>query len=123
MSISIPSSKLQAESAWENAEVMKAINTNQAKALKKAVSIAPRSKRAMELLSHVQRSGKELVVESCFCYGDTPCLLRNITVGTQSISPFYWAIESGSLECARAMIQDLLTIRADRDLAKVSVPL
>jgi len=69
--------------------VMKAINTNQAKALKKAVAIAPRSKRAMELL--------------------------NITVGTQSISPFYWAIESGSLECARAMIQDLLTIRADRD--------
>ena len=39
-------------------------------------------------------------------------------MGTQSISPFYWAIESGSLECARAMIQDLLTIRADRRRAE-----
>lgn len=69
--------------------VMKAINTNSARALRKAISIAPRSKRATELL--------------------------NITVGTQSISPFYWAIDSGSLECAKAMIEDLLTIRADRD--------
>ena len=41
--------------------------------------------------------------------------LLNITVGTQSISPFYWAIESGSLITAQAMINDLLTIRADRD--------
>jgi len=39
----------------------------------------------------------------------------NITVGTQSISPLYWSIESGSLNCANAMITDLLTIRADRD--------
>lgn len=69
--------------------VMKAINTNSARALRKAISIAPRAKRASELL--------------------------NITVGTQSISPFYWAIDSGSLECAKAMIEDLLTIRADRD--------
>ena len=67
---------------------MKAINTNSARALRKAISIAPRAKRATELL--------------------------NITVGTQSISPFYWAIDSGSLECAKAMIEDLLTIRADR---------
>ena len=36
-------------------------------------------------------------------------------VGTQNISPLFWSIESGSLEAARAMIQDLLTIRADRD--------
>ncbi|CAK9088195.1 unnamed protein product [Durusdinium trenchii] len=71
--------------------VMKAINTNSARALRKAIAIAPRSKRATELL--------------------------NITVGTQSISPFYWAIDSGSLECAKAMIEDLLTIRADRDSA------
>jgi hypothetical protein len=69
--------------------VMKAINTNSAKALKKAVSCAPRSKRALWML--------------------------NITVGTQSISPLYWAIESGSLQTANAMIRDLLTIRADRD--------
>merc|ERR1711988_191420 len=69
--------------------VMKDINTNQEKALVKAISVSPRGKRAMELL--------------------------NITVGTQSISPFYWSIESGSLVTAQAMIKDLLTIRADRE--------
>jgi len=69
--------------------VMKAINTNSAKQLEKAVSCAPRGKRALWLL--------------------------NITVGTQSISPLYWAIESGSLDSAKAMIGDLLTFRADRD--------
>jgi len=69
--------------------VMKAINTNKEKALVKAISVSPRGKRAIELL--------------------------NIAVGTQSISPFYWAIESGSLETAQAMINDLLSIRADRD--------
>eukprot|EP00933_Yihiella_yeosuensis_P002114 TRINITY_DN10349_c1_g1_i1.p1 TRINITY_DN10349_c1_g1~~TRINITY_DN10349_c1_g1_i1.p1 ORF type:complete len:1055 (+),score=216.85 TRINITY_DN10349_c1_g1_i1:121-3165(+) len=69
--------------------VMKAINTNSGKALAKAVACAPRGKRALWVL--------------------------NITVGTQSISPFYWSIESGSLESARAMIVDLLIIRADRD--------
>jgi len=41
--------------------------------------------------------------------------MLNIQVGTQSISPLLWAIETGSLEAARAIIQDLLTIRADRD--------
>eukprot|EP00438_Fugacium_kawagutii_P008014 Skav209165 [mRNA] locus=scaffold1137:331213:374682:- [translate_table: standard] len=70
--------------------VMRAINTNQENAMKKAIAIAPRGKRAMELL--------------------------NISVGTQSISPLFWSIESGSLNSARAMIVDLLTIRADRDV-------
>lgn len=69
--------------------VMKAINRNEQKALQKAIAVAPRGKRAMELLE--------------------------IRVGTQTISPFYWAIESGSLNSAKAMISDLLTIRADRD--------
>ncbi|CAE8629488.1 unnamed protein product [Polarella glacialis] len=69
--------------------VMKAINTNSARQLEMAVACAPRGKRALWLL--------------------------NISVGTQSISPFYWSIESGSLESARAMLIDLLTIRADRD--------
>eukprot|EP00931_Biecheleriopsis_adriatica_P023698 TRINITY_DN14905_c0_g2_i1.p1 TRINITY_DN14905_c0_g2~~TRINITY_DN14905_c0_g2_i1.p1 ORF type:complete len:693 (-),score=133.61 TRINITY_DN14905_c0_g2_i1:33-2063(-) len=69
--------------------VMKAINTNEERALVKAISVAPRGKRAVELL--------------------------NITVGTQSISPLYWSLESGSLNCANAMIEDLLVIRADRD--------
>ncbi|CAE8734530.1 unnamed protein product, partial [Polarella glacialis] len=69
--------------------VMKAINTNNARQLEKAVACAPRGKRSMWLL--------------------------DITVGTQSISPLYWSIESGSLESAKAMIRDLLIIRADRD--------
>jgi len=69
--------------------VMKAINTNDAKQLRKAISVAPRGKRAQELL--------------------------NITVGTKSISPLIWSIESGSLVTAKAMLEDLLVIRADRD--------
>ncbi|CAK0788745.1 unnamed protein product [Prorocentrum cordatum] len=68
---------------------MKAINENSAKKLRKAIGCAPRGKRTAWML--------------------------NIQVGTQSISPFLWAIETGSLEAARAIIQDLLTIRADRD--------
>jgi len=70
--------------------VMRAINTNQEAAMRKALAIAPRGKRASELL--------------------------NISVGTQSISPLFWAIQYGALNSARAMIVDLLTIRADRDV-------
>jgi len=69
--------------------VMKAINANSGKQLRKAVGCAPRGKRALWML--------------------------NVQVGTQSISPFMWAIETGSLDAAKAMIIDLLTIRADRD--------
>uniref|UniRef100_A0A7S2QH07 Globin family profile domain-containing protein n=2 Tax=Zooxanthella nutricula TaxID=1333877 RepID=A0A7S2QH07_9DINO len=69
--------------------VMKAINANSSKQVRKAISCAPRGKRAMWML--------------------------NVQVGTQSISPLIWAIETGSLEAGKAMIQDLLTIRADRD--------
>jgi len=69
--------------------VMKAVNTNSEKALRRAISVAPRGRRAQELLE--------------------------ISVGTQSISPLYWSIESGSHNCAKAMVEDLLTIRADRD--------
>ncbi|CAE7466462.1 unnamed protein product [Symbiodinium pilosum] len=70
--------------------VMKAINTNQKLMLEKAMEVCSRGQRANELLS--------------------------ITVGTQSISPFYWAIDSGATVCAVAMLEDLLTIRADRDV-------
>lgn len=56
--------------------VMKAINTNEQKTLQRAISVAPRGKRAMELLE--------------------------IRVGTQTISPFYWALESGSLNSGKA---------------------
>lgn len=70
--------------------VMKAINLNEEVALRKAISVAPRNQRALQLL--------------------------NITVGTQSFSPLFWAIQSGSLNSAKAMLQDLLTIRADREV-------
>merc|ERR1719282_2151937 len=69
--------------------VMKAINSNSGKQLKKAVGCAPRGRRAQWML--------------------------RIQVGTQSISPLLWAIETGSLISAKAIISDLLTIRADRD--------
>ena len=58
-------------------------------AIKKAISVSPWGKRAMELL--------------------------DIAVGTQPISPLYWFIKSRSLMVAKAMITDLTTIRADRD--------
>jgi len=69
--------------------VMKAINCNSVKMVKRAISCAPRGKRAVWML--------------------------NVQVGTQSISPLLWAIEMGSLDAARAIIIDLLSIRADRD--------
>eukprot|EP00449_Zooxanthella_nutricula_P042606 CAMPEP_0198611148 /NCGR_PEP_ID=MMETSP1462-20131121/157250_1 /TAXON_ID=1333877 /ORGANISM="Brandtodinium nutriculum, Strain RCC3387" /LENGTH=701 /DNA_ID=CAMNT_0044342953 /DNA_START=1 /DNA_END=2104 /DNA_ORIENTATION=+ len=80
--------------------VMKAINTNSAKGLRKAVGCAP-------------RGGGRAV--GCAPRGRRALWMLNIQVGTQSISPLLWAIETGSLEAARAIIQDLLTIRADRD--------
>lgn len=69
--------------------VMKAVNGNSTKQLNRAISCAPRSERASWLLM--------------------------VQVGTQDISPLSWAIESGALEAAGAIISDLLTIRADRD--------
>jgi len=69
--------------------VMKAINMNSGSQLRKAVACAPRGKRALWMIK--------------------------IQVGTQSISPLLWAIETGSLDAAKAIIVDLLTIRADRD--------
>jgi len=41
--------------------------------------------------------------------------MLNVTVGTQSISPLMWSIESGAIEASGAILKDLLTIRADRD--------
>merc|ERR1712070_128064 len=67
----------------------KAMGTNSAKSLRKAISCAPRGERADWMLT--------------------------IQVGTQSISPLAWSIESGALESAMAIICDLLTFRADRD--------
>merc|ERR1719482_2501745 len=69
--------------------VMKAINSNSTKNLKKAIGCAPRGERSAWLLI--------------------------VQVGTQSISPLAWSVESGALEAAYSIIQDLLTFRADRD--------
>jgi len=69
--------------------VMKAINVNSARMLRKAISYSSRASRVTRLLL--------------------------VQVGSQSISPLVWAIESGSLEAASAILKDLLTIRADRE--------
>lgn len=69
--------------------VMKAINANDPRMLKKAVSCAPRGQRAQWVLQ--------------------------VQVGTEQISPLMWAISSGSVETARAILEDLFTIRADRE--------
>jgi len=69
--------------------VMKSINVNTKKSMNKAISVAPRGERANWMLL--------------------------ITVGTQSISPLAWSIESGATQSASAVIKDLLTFRADRD--------
>merc|ERR1719231_2033145 len=69
--------------------VMKAINANSQKMLKKAIGCAPRGERAQWMLL--------------------------VQVGTQNISPLAWSIESGKVEAAVAIIRDLLTFRADRD--------
>lgn len=69
--------------------VMKAINMNSAKHVQSALIAAPRKRRATWMLK--------------------------VTVGTQSISPLLWSIQSGSIEAAKAIIEDLLTFRADRD--------
>eukprot|EP00971_Amphidinium_carterae_P056945 1126016-Amphidinium_carterae.1 len=69
--------------------VMKAINSNSTSQLKRALSTAPRSQRATQVL--------------------------DVQVGGECISPLFVAIHTGSLEVADAIIKDLLTIRADRD--------
>jgi len=70
--------------------VMKAINLDSAAAVRQAMSVAPRKERAFQLL--------------------------NVSVGTHAVSPLLWAIENACMVAARAMIQDLLTIRADRNV-------
>jgi hypothetical protein len=68
--------------------VMKAINANSVKQLKMALSSAPR--------------------------GDRFSWMLLVQVGAQSISPLAWSIESGKLDMARVILEDLLTIRSDR---------
>ncbi|CAK0886462.1 unnamed protein product, partial [Prorocentrum cordatum] len=68
--------------------VMQAINRNSVSQLKRAIAKEPRGRRFQSLL--------------------------DVHVGEQHISPLEWAIESGSLRVAEAILRDLLTIRADR---------
>jgi hypothetical protein len=69
--------------------VMKAINVNSSKAVKLAINCAARGARAEWMLL--------------------------ITVGTRDISPFLWSVQSGAIEAGLTMLEDLTTIRADRD--------
>merc|ERR1719482_1166674 len=69
--------------------VMKAINVNSSKAVKLAINCAARGVRAEWMLL--------------------------ITVGTRDISPFLWSVQSGAIEAGLTMLEDLTTIRADRD--------
>lgn len=69
--------------------VMQAINMNSAAQVQKALSCASRGERSKWVLI--------------------------VQVGTQSISPLLWAIESSNLSAAKAMLEDLLAIRADRE--------
>eukprot|EP00931_Biecheleriopsis_adriatica_P056265 TRINITY_DN33336_c0_g1_i1.p1 TRINITY_DN33336_c0_g1~~TRINITY_DN33336_c0_g1_i1.p1 ORF type:complete len:1164 (+),score=258.15 TRINITY_DN33336_c0_g1_i1:126-3617(+) len=69
--------------------VMKAVNANSQKQLVQALKLAPRGKRSEWLLK--------------------------VQVGSHSISPLFWAIESGNLAAAEQIIKDLLAIRADRE--------
>lgn len=68
--------------------VMRAISTNSGPQVRKALSYAPRKKRSLWVL--------------------------NVTVGSHSISPLLVSIESGNMKAAKAMLQDLMVIRADR---------
>ena len=69
--------------------VMQAINQDDARRLRRALREAPRAERSSWQL--------------------------RVRVGSQSISPLHWALRSGAHTVARTMIQDVLTIRADRD--------
>ena len=68
--------------------VIIAINRNTSKAMKLAVANYPRGEREVILLT--------------------------VQVGTESMSPLIWAVEKGALESAREILNDLLTMRADR---------
>ena len=70
--------------------VMKAVSQNDAVSLRSALATAPRKRRMQDVLS--------------------------VTVGSQSISPLDWSIDTGHLDCATTIIQDLLTIRGDRQV-------
>eukprot|EP00435_Cladocopium_sp_Y103_P026044 s3195_g6.t1 len=65
------------------------INADDAKLLTKSLKEAPRAERSN--------------------------LLLRVRVGSQCISPLYWALRSGAHTAAKTMLEDMLTIRADRD--------
>lgn len=88
-SLGIVSKQLVRTVAEGSTIVMKAVNANSRKMLQRAISCAPRGQRFQWLLK--------------------------VQVGTQSISPLYWAIQSGNLVAAEAIIQDLMVLRADRE--------
>lgn len=70
------------------AQLPQAIHFDDSKRLRRALQDAPR----------VERFVWQLAVE----------------VGSQSISPLFWALRSGAHDTAKTMIQDILTIRPGR---------
>ncbi|CAL1155366.1 unnamed protein product [Cladocopium goreaui] len=69
--------------------VMQAIHLDNPTRLRRALLDAPRSERCVWQLA--------------------------VMVGSQSISPLFWSLRSGAHATAKTMIEDILTIRADRD--------
>ncbi|CAK9064046.1 unnamed protein product [Durusdinium trenchii] len=69
--------------------VMQAVHFDDSKRLRRALMDAPRVERCVWQLA--------------------------VQVGSQSISPLFWALRSGAHDTAKTMIEDVLTIRADRD--------
>eukprot|EP00929_Paragymnodinium_shiwhaense_P053815 TRINITY_DN2697_c0_g1_i2.p1 TRINITY_DN2697_c0_g1~~TRINITY_DN2697_c0_g1_i2.p1 ORF type:complete len:1104 (+),score=257.39 TRINITY_DN2697_c0_g1_i2:144-3314(+) len=69
--------------------VMKAVNINSPADVRLAIACSSRGARAEWMLL--------------------------VKVGTRDISPFLWSVQSGAIEAGLAMLEDLLTIRADRD--------
>eukprot|EP00913_Durusdinium_trenchii_P022538 g21170.t1 len=84
--------------------VMKAINQNSRELLSTSLACAPRGKRCEWVLT-ISETRKSL----------TTTTVVGREVGTQSISPLMWAIDSGTWTAAEHIIEDLLTIRADRE--------
>lgn len=89
--------------------VMRAITLDDAKAVRKAVSVTARGERASKLLN-VPRRGTSSEYPLDWTWQDHKGTLNilwcnKVIVGTHSISPLLWAIENASLVAADAILQ------------------
>merc|ERR1719446_1537756 len=69
------------------------------------------------MLVRTIHEGSTIVMKaiSCAPRGERAMWMLKIQVGSHTISPLWWAMESGQLNSAKAMVLDLTAIRADRD--------